>query len=371
MTVAKGLEGVIALESAISTIIDSTLIYRGISIDELADNATYEEVVYLLWYGHLPTARALEEFQQQLAANRTVPAPVLDFLRTQPAQADTMDVLRTAVSLLALYDPETADMSTEANLRKGMRLVGQFPTIVAAMGRLRQGLEPLAPRSDLTAAANFLYMLHGREPDPLAIRAFDEALVLHADHELNASTFALRVAASTLADLHTAVVAALAALKGPLHGGANERVMEMLERIGDVSRAEAYIREALARRERIMGFGHRVYKHGDPRARHLRELSRLLADRSGDRRWYEISVRIEELMLQLKNLYPNVDFYAASVYRYLGIPTELFTPIFSCSRVAGWVAHTLEQYQDNRLIRPRAEYTGPLGLHYVPLDQRG
>jgi citrate synthase len=366
----KGLEGVTATTSAISSIIGSTLTYRGIDINELAEHSTFEEVAFLLWYGELPTREQLESFKRDLAAARELPGDVIDFIRQLPGDADTMVSLRTGVSGLALFDPLSEEMSEEANRRKAISLLAKFPSIVAAIQCTRNGRDVIQPDPSLNEAANFLYMLNGRKPSDTAAHIMDVALILHADHELNASTFAARVAASTLSDMHSAVVAALCTLKGPLHGGANEAVMKMLEAIGSVDNAPRYISDALARKERIMGFGHRVYKEGDPRARWLKQMSHQLAEETGDTRWYEMSARIEEEMKAEKGLLPNVDFYSASVYTYLEIRRDLFTPIFAVSRVSGWIAHILEQYGDNRLIRPRAEYVGPSQRPYIPIEER-
>ena len=366
----KGLEGVVALESKISSIIGSVLTYRGISIDELAENATYEEVVYLLWFGKLPNRAELTDFTSKLREGGTLPAEIKQLIKTFPPNAHPMDSLRTAVSALGLYDPDTADMSKEANVRKAIRLTAQVPAIVAAIYRSKNNQEIIEPRNDLSIAANFLYMLDGKEPDPVAIKAIDTALVLHADHELNASTFAAREAVSTLADMHGGVVSAIATLKGPLHGGANEAVMKMLLKIGSVDKIDQFIEDALANREKIMGFGHRVYKNGDPRAKHLRRMSEDLGKLKGDTRWFEMSTRIDDAVTSKKGLLPNVDFYSASTYYILGIPIELFTPVFATSRISGWLAHIMEQYADNRLIRPRADYTGPVDQHYIPIDER-
>ncbi|PDO11538.1 MAG: citrate synthase [Candidatus Reconcilbacillus cellulovorans] len=370
MSATKGLEGIVAVSSAVSSIVDGVLTYRGIDIDELAEHATFEETVYLLWYGDLPTRSELDRLLGELGREYALPAGLLELIRRFPADANPMAALRTAVSALALHDPEANDMSAEANRRKAVRLVAKLPTIVAAFARTRQGLEPVAPKPDATVAHNFLYMLTGREPEPVAVRALDKALVLHADHELNASTFAARVTVATLSDIYSGVTSAIGALKGPLHGGANEGVMEMLEEIGSEENIEPYIRGKLERKEKIMGFGHRVYKNGDPRAKHLQKMSRELGERTGNLKWYDMSVKIERLVYELKGLKPNVDFYSASVYTSLGIPRDLFTPIFAISRVSGWTAHILEQYADNRLIRPRAEYVGPTGRRYVPIEQR-
>jgi citrate synthase len=281
-----------------------------------------------------------------------------------------MDVIRTAVSLIAFYDPDTKDMSREANIRKATRLTAQIATIVGAIGRVREGQEPVAPRHDLDISSNFVYMLSGKEPDQVSVKAINVALILHADHELNASTFSARGTVSTLADMHSGVVSAIGTLKGPLHGGANEAVMRMLLKIGTIDKIDDFIEQALANKEKIMGFGHRVYKEGDPRAKFLKGMSQEMGKLKGDTRWYEMSVRIEKMMAEEKKLLPNVDFFSASMYYSLGIPIDLFTPVFTVSRMSGWLAHILEQLGDNRLIRPRAEYVGPVDQHYVPIDQR-
>lgn len=370
MTATKGLEGIVATTSSISSIIDGVLTYRGINIDELAENATFEEVAYLLWYGKLPNRSELNGLIQQLSEYAQVPNEVLEQIKLYPKDVNSMAALRTAVSSLALYDPEAGDMSPEANLRKAIKLQAQLTTIVAAFARIREGKEPIAPKANVSIAENFLYMLTGQNPDKVAIEALDKALVLHADHELNASTFAARVTVATLSDIYSGVTSAIGALKGPLHGGANEAVMAMLEEIGTADNVESYINSKLANKEKIMGFGHRVYKNGDPRAKHLQKMSRELSNLTGNMNWYNMSVKIEELVTGQKGLKPNVDFYSASVYTSLEIPRDLFTPIFAISRVSGWTAHILEQYENNRLIRPRAEYTGPANQPYVPIDQR-
>lgn len=367
---AKGLEGIVATQSSISSIIDGVLTYAGINIDELAENASFEEVVYLLWHGRLPKADELAQLKKEIAENAAIPEDVIALLKTSPDGNHPMAVLRTAISALALYDPEAQDMSREANLRKATRLQAKVATVVAAYHRLRQGKEVVAPREDYGLAQNFLYMLNGEEPDQIAIDALDTALVLHADHELNASTFAARVTVATLSDIYSGITSALGALKGPLHGGANEAVMAMLEEIKDPANVESYIGEKLAQKVKIMGFGHRVYKDGDPRAKHLRKMSEKLTGITGQPQWYEMSVKIDEIVTSEKGLKPNVDFYSASVYHSLGIPRDLFTPIFAISRMSGWTAHILEQYDNNRLIRPRAEYVGPVNTHYVPVDER-
>jgi len=370
MSVTKGLEGIVAAASSISSIIDGVLTYRGYNIDVLAENASFEEVIHLLWYGKLPNAGELAKLKAQLSEHAPVPEPVIQILRSAPPDAHPMAVLRTAVSALALHDPDADDMSEAANLRKAIKLQAKLPTIVAAYGRIREGKEPVAPLRDVSLAHNFLYMLSGSRPEQVAETALDKALVLHADHELNASTFASRVTVATLSDIYSGVTSAIGALKGPLHGGANEGVMAMLEEIGSEDNAEPYIRAKLEARERIMGFGHRVYKNGDPRAKHLQKMSLELGKMTGNMTWYNISVKVEELMNRLKGLKPNVDFYSASVYTSLGIPRYLFTPIFAVSRVSGWTAHIIEQYADNRLIRPRAEYVGPTDQKFVPIAER-
>ena len=372
--VAKaGLEGVVAAQSSISDVNgqEGRLIYWGYDIHDLAEHATFEEVTYLLWNGQLPTPAQLEELKTQLSREARLPAEIQQFMRSIPKAASPMDMLRTVVSALALYDPEAADMSREANVRKAIRLTAKFPTIVTTFERLRNGSEPVEPREDLSVAGNFLYTLRGQEPDEVATRTMDVALVLHADHELNASTFAARVTAATLSDMYSAIVSAIGTLKGPLHGGANEGVIKNLLEIGSVENVEAWTKDALANKKKIMGFGHRVYRTEDPRATHLREMSRKLGERTGEKKWYEMSRKMEEVMIREKKLNPNVDFYSASTYYALGIPTDLFTPIFACSRITGWTAHVLEQYENNRLIRPRAEYVGPRGQKYVPINERG
>jgi len=370
MTATKGLEGIVATTSSISSIIDGVLTYRGINIDELAEKASFEEVAYLLWFGKLPNATELAQLQQQLGEAAAVPGAVIDQLKLFPKDANSMAVLRSAVSALALYDAEANDMSKEANIRKAIRLQAQIPTVIAAYARIREGQEPIAPKADVSVAENFLYMLTGQTPERIAVEALDKALVLHADHELNASTFAARVTVATLSDIYSGVTSAIGALKGPLHGGANEAVMAMLEEVGTMENVEGYVARKLENKEKLMGFGHRVYKNGDPRAKHLQVMSKELGKITGNLNWYEMSVKIEELVTGQKGLKPNVDFYSASVYTSLGIPRDLFTPIFAISRASGWTAHILEQYDNNRLIRPRAEYTGPASAAYVPISQR-
>ncbi|HLO10959.1 MAG TPA: citrate synthase [Pseudoneobacillus sp.] len=372
MTVTRGLEGVVATTSSISSIIDDTLTYVGYNIDDLAENASFEEVIFLLWHRKLPTAEELVELKQQLAENMELPKEVIEHFKMYPiGEVHPMAALRTVVSLLGLYDDEADVMEVQANYRKAIRLQAKMPAIVAAFARVRKGLEPVAPRTDLSFAANFLYMLTGNEPDTIAVEALDKALVLHADHELNASTFTARVCVATLSDVYSGVTAAIGALKGPLHGGANEAVMKMLKEIGTIENVEPYVRGKLANKEKIMGFGHRVYRLGDPRAKHLRKMSEKLTALTGEPHWYQMSVDIEKIVTSEKNLPPNVDFYSASMYHSLGIDHDLFTPIFAVSRVSGWLAHILEQYENNRLIRPRADYTGPGMQTYIPINQRG
>jgi citrate synthase len=370
-----GLEDTVATSSAICYLDGDrgVLAYCGYDIHDLARHATFEEVCYLLWHRRLPTRAELGDLQSQLAAARPPWEPILRLMRGLPP-GNGMDLLRTLTSALGQYDPDAADNSPNANYRKAVRLTAQIGSIVATMGRMTAGGGPIQPDPALGHAANFLYMLTGDRPSGLATRAFDVALILHADHELNASTFAARVAAATLTDIHSAIVAAIGTLKGPLHGGANADVMRMLLDIGagaPLEKAEEVVRAKLARKEKVPGFGHRVYHTEDPRATHLRQMSRELGQRSGQPIWYEMSQRIEALVKSDKKLNPNVDFYSASTYHSLGIGVDLFTPIFAVSRISGWTAHVLEQYANNRLIRPRADYIGPeYPQRYVPLEAR-
>jgi citrate synthase len=370
---SKGLEGVVAAQTAISYIdgLNGRLFYRGLNINDLAAHSTFEETTALLWYGRLPTRKQLDSFKHKFVENRLVPNEIISILLMLPKKTTPMGVLRTAVSALAAFDPETGDNSLDANVHKSIRLTAAMPTIVAAWERIRNGLWPVTPSTELSHAANFLYMLTGKEPSEAAARVLDTALILHADHGLNASTFAARITASTLSNLHSAIVSAIGTLKGSLHGGANEQVMRMLLEIGDPNRVEQYLRGAFAAKKKIMGFGHRVYKADDPRAAWLQKLSKDLAEATGKTRWYEMSERIRTFVQHEKTLPVNVDFYSASVYYTLGIPIDMFTPIFAVSRVAGWTAHVYEQYSDNRLIRPESEYIGPMDVEYVPLEKRG
>ncbi|MCI0763922.1 citrate synthase [Bacillus sp. TL12] len=371
MTVIRGLEGVVATTSSVSSIIDDTLTYVGYNIDDLAENATFEEVVYLLWHRKLPNEEELNELKETLSEYSKVPSEILTYLKQVDLKiAHPMSVLRTAISMLSLYDESAELMDEKSNYLKAVKLQAQVGTLVAAYARIRKGLEVVEPRKDLSLAANFIYMLNDREPNEVEIEAFDKALVLHADHELNASTFTARVCVATLSDVYSGITAAIGALKGPLHGGANENVMKMLKEIGEEENVESYIHNALQNKVKIMGFGHRVYEHGDPRAKHLREMSKKLCVLLGEDKWYNMSIKIEDIVTKEKGLPPNVDFYSASVYHCLGIDHDLFTPIFAISRMSGWLAHILEQYENNRLIRPRADYNGPTHQRYVPLAQR-
>lgn len=374
---AKGLEGVVAAQTRISRVMgeEGRLIYGGYEIDDLARNTTFEEVAHLLWFGDLPDRTRLADLRARLLAGAVVDERVLSVVRAAPAGTHPMAILRTAVSALSYVDDEAEVMEPEANQRKAECLTGQAITLTAALDRLRRGRDPIAPRPDLSLAANLLYMLKGEEPDAISERIIDAALTLHAEHGLNASTFAARVTAATLADMHSAVTSAIGALKGPLHGGANERVMRMLLDIDRPDAAERWVVDALGRGERIMGFGHRVYRALDPRAPILKELAGQLSARGGDTRWLEISERIQQTMAREmeargRKIYPNVDFFSASVYYTLGIDMDLFTNLFACARMAGWSAHVIEQWQDNRLIRPKAEYIGPERRTVTPIEQR-
>jgi len=369
----QGLEGVVATSSAICDIdgINGVLIYRGYDIHDLAQHATFEEVVYLLWNGELPTRAQLDDLKRRLGASMALPKEVVELIEGFPKGSPPNPVLRTAFSALALYDPDRDDNSPEANYRKAIRATARMGPLVAAIQRVAEGKQPLEPDPSRSIAHNFMYLLQGKRPDEVTERVFDVALILHADHELNASTFAARVTAATLSDFYSAITSALGALFGPLHGGANAAAIKMLREIGTPDRAEAWVKAALGRHERIMGFGHRVYKTYDPRAAELKKMSKALAEKQGNLALYDTSVEIERVVQSEKRLYPNVDFYSASTYTALNIPGPLFTPIFAVSRIAGWSAHVLEQYAHNRLIRPRAEYIGDRGRTYVPIDRRG
>ncbi|MHB8584697.1 MAG: citrate/2-methylcitrate synthase [Thermoplasmatota archaeon] len=367
-----GLEGISVGKTAISSIdgIAGKLWYRGYSIQDLAAQSTFEEVSRLLWFGELPTWKELEDFRTRLTAARAVSPEVLAFTRASAEKSEPMDFLRTIVSFLGMLDVDTSKNDREALLRKSFRVSAQIPTVLAAFDRYRRGLEALSPDPTLDHAANFLYMLQAKKPDEEIARSFDVCLLLHADHHFNASTFSARVTASTLSDLHSAITSAVGTLKGPLHGGANEGVMRMLLEIDQYGDPRAYIRNKLAQKEKVMGFGHRVYKTLDPRAVPLRDISERLGRRSGNLKWFEESTRVQEIMKQEKGLDANVDFYSASAYTYMGIPTDLMTPIFAMARSVGWCAHVMEQLAENRLIRPDAEYVGPAPRPYVALDRR-
>jgi citrate synthase len=369
----KGLEDVVAAATSISDIDGKLgrLFYVGYDIHDLAPKATFEEVVYLLHNLRLPTASELDELTETLAAARELDEFITGLMPTFAKETSPMSMLRTAVSAMSAFDPDGWHSSPEANYRKAMRLIARVPTAIGSYHRIRSGDDVVKPNPKLSHAANVLLMITGREPDEDAARVMDVCLVLHADHTMNASTFAARVAASTLSDLHSATTAAIATLKGPLHGGANEAVMKMLLQIAEPSKVEPFVKKLFSEKKKIMGFGHRVYKTEDPRATHLRRLSEQMGEAIGDTRWYEISREIERVVMDSKGLFPNVDFYAASVYYCLGIPVDLFTPIFAASRVAGWTAHAREQYADNRLIRPESDYIGPRGNTYVPIEERG
>lgn len=371
----KGLEGVVATTSKICYIDGDrgVLAYRGIDIHELAEHSNFEETCYLLWFGSLPKPSELKQLRKRLAEERKLDDSILDLMRTAPREALPMDVLRTAVSALSFYDPQEKSNDHQANVGKAIRLTSQIAMIVASYDRIRKGQPVIDPNRSLSHAANFLLMLNGEIPSTTAERALDLALILHADHELNASTFAARVTAATLSDMHSAVTSAVGALKGPLHGGANEAVFHMLK---EIHRSKAdpidYVKGMLAQKKKISGFGHRVYTTEDPRATHLRSMSRDLGKSGGQPKWFEMSQKIEKFVKAEKKLNANVDFYSASTYHTLGIDVDLFTPIFAISRISGWTAHVIEQLDDNRLIRPRADYIGPqYPNEYVPIDQRG
>ena len=367
-----GLEGIVATQSGICFIDGQAgkLIYRGYEIGDLVEHCTFEEVAYLLWDGELPNREALEKLKRDLSDSAELPEYVIRILKTLPRKTQPMDALRTAASALAADDADAMSNEPDANRRKARRLAAQFPAIVTAFHRIREGLDPVPPDPSLSVAGNFLYMLNGKRAHETVVRVMDAALVLHAEHGMNASTFAARVTAATLADMHSAITAAVAALKGPLHGGANQDVMELLISCGTVEALEKCVREMLARREKVPGFGHRVYKTYDPRAQFLSKMSKQLGEAAGNTKWYEMSERLIPIMKQEKNLNPNVDFFSASTYYTMGIPLDLFTPIFAVARIAGWTAHVMEQHKNNRIIRPTDDYVGPFGKKVAPLDQR-
>jgi citrate synthase len=370
--VSKGLRDIVVAESSICLIDGKAgrLSYRGYDIHDLAQQSTFEEVAYLLWFGQLPDRLQLGHSSHDMATSRRLPEAIRATIQSLPFSTNAMDVLRTAVSLMGHYDEEVGDTTPEANMHKCNRLTGEIASAIAAYQRIRQRLPIVAPREDFDHATNFLYMLTGEEPDPISARALDMYLVLLAEHSFNASTFAARVTAATLSDLHSAITSAVGTLKGPLHGGANEAAMHTILQIGDPSRTRDYVHRALEAKQRFMGFGHAVYKTMDPRATELKAMARELSEAKGDTRYYEITEELEQIVLAEKGLYPNVDLYSATVLYQVGIPIDLFTPLFAVARIVGWTAHVLEQWADNRLIRPDADYVGPLDLTYIPLDQR-
>lgn len=369
---AAGLRGVVAAQSAIGDVDGEKgiLIYQGYDIHDLAENSTFEETVFLLWNERLPNREELAALTADLRANYGAPAEVIEMMKRFPKDANPMDVLRTAVSSLDFYDDESHGTDRETATRAAINITGQIGTLAAAWDRIRNGLEPIAPDANLSIAENFLYMLRGEKPEADEARIFDVCLILHADHELNASTFTTRVVAGTLAGMYGAVTAGIAALAGPLHGGANTNVMKMLLSIGDLDAVDGWVEKALEEKRKIMGIGHAVYKTEDPRATWLRRYSKQMAEKKGEMKWYEMSQKIEQLMHEKKGMYPNVDFYSASTYYLMDIPLDLYTPIFAVSRISGWTGHILEQYKNNKLIRPRAEYIGKRDQKYVPIDER-
>jgi citrate synthase len=371
-TFVRGLEGVVAAETNISWVdgIHGKLYYWGYDIHDIAEKVTFEEVIFLLWNGRFPNRAEWETLRRELASEMRLPSQVVDLLKLMPPNAHPMQVLQTAVAMLGVFDPDSGNNGPEANLRKAKRLVAQVPTLIADLHRIRKGLPLISADPQLGIADNFLYMLRGAAPAEIEHTVIDLIMVLHTDHGLNASTFAGRVIASTLADMHAALAGAIGALKGPLHGGANQKVMEMILQIGRVDMVQDYIAGMLENKRKIMGFGHRVYRTEDPRARHLRKYSEMLCEMRGFKELYDISHKVETLVRESKGIYPNVDFYSATVQHAMGIPADFFTAVFAASRTAGWVAHIMEQYADNRLIRPTSKYTAELGIPFVPMDRR-
>ena len=367
----RGLEGVIAAETKISSIIDSQLTYAGYDIDDLAENAQFEEIIFLLWNYRLPNKEELQELKSKLYEYMTLnPRVYKHFEEYVTDKVHPMTALRTSVSYIAHFDPDAEDEADEKKYERAIRIQAKIASLVTAFSRVREGKEPLKPNSELSYAGNFLYMLKGELPTDIEEEAFNKALILHADHELNASAFTARCAVSSLSDMYSGIVAAVGSLKGPLHGGANERVMAMLSEVGSLDNVDNYLDEKIANKEKIMGFGHRVYKEGDPRAKYLREMSRKITEETGQSELYEMSLAIEKRMKEEKGLIPNVDFFSATVYHSMDIPHDLFTPIFAVSRTSGWIAHILEQYRDNRIMRPRANYIGETNRKYVPIEER-
>jgi citrate synthase len=369
---STGLRGVVVGASTVSDVVGDKgeLIYQGYNIHDLAKHSTFEEVAFLLWNKRFPKQTELDELKRSLGRSYVVPDEVITLLKQVPRDADPIDTLRTAVSALEFYDPTARDITLENSRKISIKLTARFSTLVAATDRVRSGKEPVAPLPDANISTNFLYMLKGEKPSEHDAKLFDTCLILHADHELNASTFTARVVAGTLASVYASVVAAIGALSGPLHGGANTNVMKTLLEIGEVDNVESYVKRALAEKKKMMGFGHAVYKTEDPRATHLRQFSKEMGERSGNTKWYDMSRKVEEVMMREKGLYPNVDFFSASTYYMMGIPLDLYTPIFAVSRITGWTAHILEQYADNKLIRPRADYIGPRNVPYVAIGER-
>jgi citrate synthase len=368
----RGLEGVVAAQTELCDLdgVNGRLAYRGYDIDELARQATFEEVAYVLWHGDLPKPGQLDQFTVGLIAARELPRDVVQAFRLMPKTTDPMRVLQATVAMLGMHDPDATDNSKPANLRKATRLMSQFATAICAHHRVRSGLDPVAPAADLGHAANFLYMLTGKRPPAAAVKAFDASLTLYAEHEMNASTFTTRVVTSTQSDMHSAVAGGVGALKGPLHGGAGEAVMRTLFEIGEVDHVDKFADEALATKRRLMGFGHRVYKAGDPRAAILLGLAEAACRESGQFKWFQMAVKLHKRIGDAKGLIPNVDFYSAPLFYSLGIPVDLFTPVIAAGRITGWTANIIEQHEDNRLIRPRGEYVGPTRRPYVPLKSR-
>jgi citrate synthase len=371
--IAKGLEGIVANSTSLSDVLgqEGILIYAGYDINEIAGNASFEETIHLLWHGELPNSVQLDSLCKKLRASRELPLQVIDFLRNAPKDAGPMDVIRTAVSMLGLYDTSPKDESPEANYTRSISITAKIPVITAYFHRARNGLDLPPIRTDLGEAAHFLYLVNGTEPTAEAARTLDVAYVLHADHGMNASTFSARVTIATLSDMYSAITSAIGTLKGPLHGGANEGVIHMLQEIGSEDKVDAWVEEKLEQKKKIMGIGHRVYKVLDPRAPHLREMAILLSNQLGEPKWIRMSERIASIMKERKGLNANVDFYSATVYFSMGIPTDLFTPIFAIARTAGWTGHVMEQLADNRLYRPLSEYTGPaVGKKFQPIVDR-
>ena len=368
--VDKGLEGVVACTTSISFIVGATLNYRGYTIEDLAANSTFEETTFLLWNDRLPNKAELEKFKKDLGAEMNLSPELVATLKTLPTNVHPMAWLRSAVSAMAMFDKEAQDMSPEANMRKSLKMTAKMTLLVTAFDRLRNKKDLVAPKPDKSLAYNFFWTLNGTEPDAEIVKTFDTCLILHADHELNNSAFAARVTASSLSDIYSAVVSAICALKGPLHGGANEQVMHMLKEIGTMEKARPWVEDALNNKVKVMGFGHRVYKNGDPRAKILRSMSDRLTAKLGQHHWFEMSDLIDDAMQNKKGLLPNVDFYSATVYYAMGIPIDIYTPIFAASRVAGWDAHIMEQWKNNRIYRPRGKWQGKENLTYAPIEKR-